>query len=367
MTNRVQHILVTGGAGFVGRNFVRLALDAGYRITVLDKLTYSGHKTSLEDFAADEYFDFIHGGIEQKNEIAQLVSSQNEQKAFDAVINFAAETHVDRSIDDPDIFIQSNVVGVQTLISALMRHQKPTENFRFIQISTDEVFGSADDYDFDENSPYKPNSPYAASKAAADHVVRAAHKTYGFPSIITNCSNNFGPFQFPEKLIPLLIIKALNDELLPVYGDGRQIRDWLFVDDHCKAILKVLQKGRIGETYMIGARNCLENIGVVETICASLDKLSPRQNKKSYTDLISFVADRPGHDRRYAVNPSKIEALLGWAPQTTFEEGLHSTVTWYIENQPWWMEILDKTYHGERLGNLNMLATQHQQKVIPIK
>jgi dTDP-glucose 4,6-dehydratase len=351
-----NHILVTGGAGFIGSNFTRLALSRGYRVTVIDKLTYAGRRASLAGLETDPDFYFLHAGIENQHAVNQFLENLGRKYCLSAVVNFAAETHVDRSIDAPDIFFETNVLGTQRLISTLMRSGNLACDFRFLHVSTDEVYGSADDHDFDETTSYNPNSPYAASKAGADHLVRAAFKTYGFPAIITNCSNNYGPFQFPEKLIPLVITKALGELPVPIYGDGGQIRDWLFVQDHCAAILVAMEKASPGETYVLGANNPMTNLSIVEKICSLLDSFCPRLCKASYHDLITFVADRPGHDRRYAVNSEKFRKKFDWTAETSFEQGPFSTIDWYLANQKWWEAILADSYSLERLGLNNRIA-----------
>ena len=348
-TNNQSHILVTGAAGFIGCNFIRFVLNKNIRVTALDKLTYAGRYRSIVPFLACPKFDFIKCDINNPEMISKISLTRDNEK-FSAVVNFAAETHVDRSISDPELFFETNVMGVQRLILSLMKSKYCTPDFRFIQVSTDEVFGSVEAGSFHENTPYKPNSPYAASKASADHLVRAAFKTYDFPAIITNCSNNFGPFQFPEKLIPLIIINALNESALPVYGDGTQVRDWLYVEDHCSAILSVLERGKVGESYMIGANNRVKNIEMVNMICDLLDQSHPRLFGKSYRDLIMFVRDRPGHDQQYAVNPAKIQNNLGWSPQTKLAAGLKNTISWYLNNQKWWRSIGDNSKQLDRFG-----------------
>lgn len=350
---QLSHILVTGAAGFIGCNFARIALKRNFRVTGLDKLTYAGRQETIKILQQDKKFQFIKGDIADHDWI-ETIQRQGHNIKLSAVVNFAAETHVDRSIETPDLFLETNVLGTQKLIMTLMKSVFCAKDFRFIHISTDEVFGSANTGKFNEMSSYKPNSPYAASKASSDHVVRAAVNTYRFPALITNCSNNFGPFQFPEKLIPLMIIRALNEKELPVYGDGLQVRDWLYVDDHCEAILEVLKKGIVGETYLIGANNQIENITVVEEICNILDELKPRKCNRSYRELISFVVDRPGHDKRYAVNPRKIEQTTGWRASTKFQEGLRKTISWYLDNYDWWSPI----YKGK--DNLNRLGLQQK-------
>ena len=345
-----RHILVTGAAGFIGSNFVRIALDNNYCVTGLDSLTYAGRRSTIDHLKRNEKFRFCKDDIGNKNLISSVLSNGHPTELC-GVINFAAETHVDRSIEGPKLFYDTNVLGTYNLIHSLIKSDICSQDFRFVHISTDEVFGSIREGEFDENSPYKPNSPYAASKAAADHIVRASAYTFNFPAIVTNCSNNFGPFQFPEKLVPITIIRALQNKNLQIFGDGLQVRDWLYVDDHCDAILRVFESGMINETYLIGAGNQKANISIVETICDILQELEPPVGVHSYRELIAFVADRPGHDRRYAVNSSKIKTELGWEPKTSFENGLKQTVRWYLSNTSWWNEIYRETYNLERLGN----------------
>ncbi len=345
-------MLVTGGAGFIGANFVlymreKRPLDA---LVVLDKLTYAGNLENLKRVEGDENFLFVKGDLNDFN----LIDGLFEKNGFDSVVNFAAESHVDRSILGPKTFIETNINGTFTLLEAARKHWGPGNgNKRFLHVSTDEVYGSLGEEGlFTESTPYSPNSPYAASKAASDHLVRAYYHTYGLPSITTNCSNNYGPYQFPEKLIPLMIINALNGKPLPVYGDGRNVRDWLFVHDHCTAIEAALQKGRLGETYNVGARNEWRNIDIVNLVCDTIDELvgaSAESSKKipfsgKRRKLINFVKDRPGHDRRYAIDPSKTEQELGWRPQTAFREGIRNTVKWYIENKSWWERVMSGQY-----------------------
>lgn len=340
-------LLVTGGAGFIGSNFARIARDRGYSVTVLDKLGYAGCRASLAALDRDPEFRFVQGAIEDRDLVERLIADISPV----AIINFAAETHVDRSIDDPEAFVVTNVLAVQRLLSVIRgRRSELPDGFRFVQISTDEVFGVAEESDFTEATPYNPNSPYAASKAAADHLVRAAHKTFGLPVLITNCSNNYGPYQFPEKLIPLMILKALHEKPLPVYGDGLQMRDWLYVDDHCDAILAALENGRVGGTYVVGGRCCIPNIEIVHGLCDRLDSRRPRPGGGSYRDLITHVPDRPGHDRRYAVDPSHIESELGWRAKVDLQSGLDNTIAWYLDNPGWWEPLLSERYSGERLG-----------------
>lgn len=332
-------ILVTGGCGFIGSNFVLDWLAAEKEpIIVLDKLTYAGNLSNLNSAKGDPALTFVKGDI---NDTA-LVSSLFEQYKPRALLNFAAESHVDKSIHNPNSFIQTNIHGTFNLLEIAKKYWLALNNpekstFRFLQISTDEVYGSLnpDEPPFNENTPYSPNNPYSASKAAGDHLVNAYHHTYGLPTLITNCSNNYGPYQFPEKLIPLTLLNALENKSLPIYGDGLNIRDWLYVTDHCSAIRAVLTKGIAGNTYNIGGYNEKTNLEVVQTICEILDKLKPNQNNISYKSLITFIKDRPGHDRRYAINASKIAKELGWKPQESFESGIHKTIIWYLNNLPW--------------------------------
>ncbi len=345
--------LVTGGAGFIGGNFVLEALrQPELRIVNLDKLTYAGNMDTLAALRGNPDHVFVQGDIGDGALVAQLLA----QHRVDAVLNFAAESHVDRSIDGPAAFVHTNVVGTLALLEAARDYWKalPLErqdSFRFLHVSTDEVYGSLGPLGaFTETTPYAPNSPYSASKAASDHLVRAFHHTYGLPTLTTNCSNNYGPYQFPEKLIPLTIQKALAGEPLPVYGDGRNVRDWLYVGDHCAAIQRVLEAGRVGETYNIGGNSERENLQVVRGICALLDARHPLPQGKRREALISFVKDRPGHDRRYAIDAGKIRAQLGWTPTHDFEHGLARTVDWYLDNQPWVRRVLDGSYRMQRLG-----------------
>lgn len=332
-------ILVTGGAGFIGANFVLdwLAVS-NERVVNLDKLTYAGNRESLSSLDADARHVFIAGGIEDE----ALVSTLLRKHAIRAVVNFAAESHVDRSIHGPMAFVETNVCGTVRLLEAVRCYWQKLDaagkrRFRFLHVSTDEVYGTLDSGDppFGEATPYRPNSPYAASKAASDHFARAYRETYGLPVLITNCSNNYGPYHFPEKLIPLLVHNALSLKTLPVYGDGGQVRDWLYVKDHCRALRRVLERGVPGSTYAIGGGSERTNIAVVKAVCALLDELRPRPDGRSYAELIAFVKDRPGHDRRYAVDPAKIGRELGWRPQETFETGLRKTVRWYLDNGAW--------------------------------
>ena len=347
--------LVTGGAGFIGGNFVLEAVAAGHRVVNLDALTYAGNRDTLSALDGDAKHAFVHGDIGDAALVAALLAEHRP----DAVINFAAESHVDRSIDGPAAFVQTNVVGTLTLLEAVRDHWKSLqeqdkENFRFLHVSTDEVYGSLGDTgQFTETTAYAPNSPYSASKAASDHLVRAFHHTYGLPVLTTNCSNNYGPYQFPEKLIPLVIARALAGEPLPVYGDGRNVRDWLYVSDHCAAIRAVLERGRVGETYNVGGDAERENIDVVRTICTLLDERRPRDDGQPRSDQITYVADRPGHDRRYAIDASKLKRELRWAPAHSFEQGIADTVDWYLEHQDWVQRVLDGSYRLERIGGVS--------------
>lgn len=348
----MQTLLVTGGAGFIGSNFVLGAVADGIRVVNLDKLTYAGNLDTLSTLKGDGRHIFIQGDIGDRSLTSRLL---REFKP-DAIVNFAAESHVDRSIDGPAAFVDTNVVGTLSLLESARDYwralDEPTRStFRFLHVSTDEVYGSlGTEGRFTETTPYAPNSPYSASKAASDHLVRAFHHTYGLPTLTTNCSNNYGPYQFPEKLIPLVIQKALHGQQIPVYGDGRNIRDWLYVGDHCSAIRNVLERGRIGETYNVGGDAERENITVVRTICALLDNLQPLAGGSPRESLITFVKDRPGHDRRYAIDSSKLQRELGWKPSKTFETGMAATVDWYLSRQPWVQRVLDGSYSMERLG-----------------
>lgn len=348
----MKTLLVTGGAGFIGANFVLQAIADGYRVVNLDKLTYAGNLGTLASLEGNDNHIFVQGDIGDRALVRGLLASH----APDAILNFAAESHVDRSIDGPAAFVETNVVGTLGLLEEARDYWRGLEGaareaFRFLHVSTDEVYGSLGaEGKFTETTPYAPNSPYSASKAASDHLVRAFHHTYGLPVLTTNCSNNYGPYQFPEKLIPLTIQKALAGESLPVYGDGKNVRDWLFVGDHCSAIHRVLTSGRVGETYNVGGNAEQENLHVVRTICQILDARHPLADGKPRESLITFVRDRPGHDRRYAIDASKLASELGWSPTQTFTSGITATVDWYLANQPWVTSILDGSYRMERLG-----------------
>ena len=341
-------ILVTGAAGFIGSNFVLEWLaQSNEPVVNLDALTYAGNLENLASLEGDNRHIFIKGSIGDFDLVAQLLADHQPR----AIVNFAAESHVDRSIHGPEDFIQTNIVGTFHLLEAVRAYWNGLEgeakaSFRFLHVSTDEVYGSLskDDPAFAETNRYEPNSPYSASKAASDHLVRAYHHTYGLPVLTTNCSNNYGPYHFPEKLIPLVIHNALAGKPLPIYGDGQQIRDWLYVKDHCSAIRRVLEAGQLGETYNIGGWNEKPNLDVVHTLCAILDELSPRADKQPYKTQITYVKDRPGHDRRYAIDASKIERELGWKPAETFETGIKKTVQWYLDNQGWVQNITSGAY-----------------------
>lgn len=342
-------ILITGGAGFIGANFIYAwQAQTNEIIANIDSLTYAGNLYNLENLPNKKNHKFIHADINNYEHIQQIINQYEPR----AIIHFAAESHVDRSISNPHAFINTNVMGTFNLLSASKEYYNSLEEleekqkFRFIHVSTDEVYGSLDSNSpaFTENTPYAPNSPYSASKAASDHLVRSYYHTYGLPCIITHCSNNYGAYQFPEKLIPLIIANALSGKSLPIYGDGLNIRDWLYVEDHCKAIINILEHGKIGDVYNIGGCNEKTNLEVVNTICTILDNLNPRLDKKSYTAQISFVKDRLGHDRRYAIDNSKIQQELNWQPEYTFENGIKKTISWYLENQNWVNNILDGSY-----------------------
>ena len=348
----MKRILITGGLGFIGSALIRhLITHTEHKVLNIDKETYAAMPEALAQIENDENYAFKK---------IDITSDESLKKAFtifkpDAVIHLAAESHVDRSIDSPAEFINTNILGTYNLLQASRdTWSSSSEGKRFLHVTTDEVYGSLKPKDkpFTEENKYYPNSPYAASKASSDHLVAAWHKTYNLPTLVTNCSNNYGPYQFPEKLIPLMIINALNNKPLPLYGRGNQIRDWLYVEDHVLALVKVLEEGTVGETYNIGGCNEKTNLEVVQMICVLLDKLAPDSlnNIGSFQELITFTTDRPGHDQRYAINPSKITQKLNWSPKESFESGIHKTVQWYLNNQQWWSRILDDTYQGQRLG-----------------
>ena len=346
-------IFVTGGAGFIGGNFIlKQVLQEGNEVLNFDKLTYAGNIDTLKSVIGNDKYQFIQGDICQRSTVKNALS----QFQPDVIINFAAESHVDRSIDGPFEFIQTNIVGTAVLLDEANNYYKTLTGemkagFRFLHVSTDEVFGSLGDDDyFTENTAYDPSSPYSASKASSDHLVRAWSRTFGLPILITNCSNNYGPYQFPEKLIPLMILNCLEEKSLPVYGKGDNVRDWLFVEDHCDAIYSVLSSGKLGETYNIGGNNEIQNIDIVKIICEKMDEYSPRKQGGNYEELITYVTDRPGHDFRYAIDASKISNELGWQPKENFETGIEKTIRWYLENREWWQAIQDNTYQQERLG-----------------
>ena len=343
-------ILVTGAAGFIGSNFVLDWLEqCNEPVVNLDLLTYAGNLENLKELEGDPRHQFVRGSIGDRSLVANLLADTKPR----AVINFAAESHVDRSIHGPGEFIQTNIVGTFNLLESVRGYwndlpEDQKAAFRFLHVSTDEVYGSLtkEDPPFSETNQYEPNSPYSASKAASDHLVRAWHHTYGLPVVTTNCSNNYGPYHFPEKLIPLCILNALHGKPLPIYGDGQQIRDWLYVKDHCSAIRRVLEAGKLGETYNVGGWNEKANLDVVHTLCAILDELKPRADGQSYKTQITFVQDRPGHDRRYAIDARKLEKELGWKPQETFETGIHKTVQWYLDNQVWVNNVASGEYRN---------------------
>ncbi len=357
----MESIVVTGGAGFIGSNFVRLALaETPDRVVVVDKLTYSGHRASLADVEKNPRFTFVEADIADRDAMRAAIAAHRPR----AVLNFAAETHVDRSIDGPGAFVRTNINGTYELLEASRAHvaalaPAAREAFRFLHVSTDEVYGTLGETGlFSEETPYAPNSPYAASKAAADHLVRAWRETYGLATLLTNCSNNYGPYQFPEKLIPLMILTALEGKPLPIYGDGGNVRDWLHVEDHCRGILLVLEKGAPGSKYNIGGGNERTNLQIVDALCAALERERPGERNpnlsskgiRAYEKLKTFVPDRPGHDRRYAIDARKIREELGWRPSYSFEEGLLRTVRWYLANQAWCETVQSGNYRRERLG-----------------
>ena len=351
-----QRVLVTGGAGFIGSAVVRhLIQETECTVINVDKLTYAGNLESLLDVSDSPRYHFEQVDICNASELKRIFVTYKP----DLVMHLAAESHVDRSIDGPAEFIQTNIVGTFTLLEAVREYwhalpENKRKDFRFHHISTDEVYGDLDGVDalFTENTPYDPSSPYSASKAGSDHLVRAWHRTYGLPVVVTNCSNNYGPYHFPEKLIPLMILNALEGKLLPVYGDGQQVRDWLYVEDHACALVRVATQGKIGQTYNIGGHNEKTNLEVVHATCDLLEEFVPgkKNNVTNYSDLISFVDDRPGHDLRYAIDASKLAKELGWKPKETFETGMRKTVLWYLEHESWWKRVQDGSYQGERLG-----------------
>ncbi|MCX7543827.1 dTDP-glucose 4,6-dehydratase [Marinicella gelatinilytica] len=343
--------LVTGGAGFIGGNFVlRQVLQHNRFIVNLDKLTYAGNLDTLAAVADDQRHHWVQGDIQDQSLVTQLL----KQHKPEVVVHFAAESHVDRSIEGPQAFIDTNIMGTFHLLQAVLAYyqsltDKQQQAFKFLHVSTDEVYGSLGDTGlFTESTAYAPNSPYSASKAASDHLVRAYHHTYGLPVLTTNCSNNYGPYQFPEKLIPLMIDKALTGQDLPIYGDGKNVRDWLYVEDHCRAIETVIEQGRLGEVYNVGGNEEWQNIDIVHAVCDCLDRLRPAS--QSYKEQITFVKDRPGHDKRYAIDSSKLQNELNWKPKETFESGLEKTIQWYLDNQNWVERVKDGSYQGQRLG-----------------
>jgi dTDP-glucose 4,6-dehydratase len=349
----MKTILVTGGAGFIGGNFVlQMLTESDARIINLDKLTYAGNLDTLASVQGSPRHLFVEGDIGDRKLIARLLRDYE----VDAIVNFAAESHVDRSIDGPAAFIETNIVGTFNLLDGARAYwnglaEPAKAAFRFLHVSTDEVYGSLGPTGaFTETTPYAPNSPYSASKAASDHLVRAWHHTYGLPVLTTNCSNNYGPYQFPEKLIPLMIAKARAGEPLPIYGDGGNVRDWLYVTDHCRAIARVLEAGKPGEVYNVGGNSEKTNLEVVDTLCALLDEALPDSPHRPHARLKQFVADRPGHDRRYAIDATKLKRELGWEPQESFETGLRRTLAWYLDNQAWVQRVMDGSYRGQRLG-----------------
>lgn len=349
-TNTTQNIIVTGGAGFIGSALVRFLLaETQHNVLTLDKLTYAGNLASIEECMNKPRHTFVQADICDRDAVENIFKSFKPS----AIMHLAAESHVDRSIDGPGEFLQTNIIGTYILLEACRKYIADGNEIKFQHISTDEVFGDLEPQDlaFTEETPYDPRSPYSASKASSDHLVRAWANTYKIPSVITNCSNNYGPYHFPEKMIPLMILNALDEKPLPVYGDGKQVRDWLYVEDHVKALYSVLLAGESGQTYAVGGINEKTNLEVVHTICDSLDNKQPRKCGKSYRELITFVTDRPGHDRRYAINPSKIQNQLGWQPEETFESGIAKTIDWFLQNRKGWCNnVLDGNYNLQRLG-----------------
>jgi dTDP-glucose 4,6-dehydratase len=345
-------LLITGGAGFIGSAVARRAISQGCQVVNVDVLTYAANLDNVAEVAGQPGYAFEQADIRDGEAMAAVI----ERHQPDAIVHVAAETHNDRAIENPLLFVQTNIVGTAVLLEAARAYWSALSGarraaFRFIHVSTDEVFGALEDEGaFDETSPYDPNSPYSASKAAADHLVRAWARTFGLPVALTNCANNYGPFQFPEKLIPTVVSRALEGRSIPVYGQGQQVRDWLHVDDHADAILTVLDKGRLGETYLIGGKGTRRNIDLVKTLCAHLDRISPANHP--YADAITFVEDRPGHDWRYAIDASKIRRELGWTPKVELDQGLEDVVRWYVENQEWWRRLRERGFSSERLGLL---------------
>ncbi|NOZ08925.1 MAG: dTDP-glucose 4,6-dehydratase [FCB group bacterium] len=346
-------ILVTGGAGFIGSNFILKQIrETQNTLLNFDKLTYAGNLETLSSVENNPRYGFIHGDVADGNKLKEVLKEFQPE----AILHFAAESHVDRSIDGPAEFIRTNIQGTFTLLETVREYYdklepKSRDKFRLLHVSTDEVYGSLGEQGyFTESTAYAPRSPYSASKAASDHLVRAWHHTYRLPVLITNCSNNYGPYQFPEKLIPLMILNCLSQKPLPVYGKGANIRDWLYVEDHCAALYRVLEKGRIGETYNIGGNTEKTNLEVVRSICRILDRLRPSPELGSYSELITFVQDRPGHDLRYAIDASRIRTELGWEPAESFETGMEKTINWYLENRSWWRNIQERKYQQQRLG-----------------
>ncbi len=342
-------LLITGGCGFIGTNFILNKINIDNNIIFnIDKITYAGNESNLIHLKNNENYKFYKADINDQNLLDDILFRFQP----DVIVNFAAESHVDRSIDDSTDFIKTNVLGTFSLLNSSLKYfRSENKEFKFIHVSTDEVFGSlGPSGKFDENTPYSPRSPYSASKASSDHLVRAWNSTYNLPTIITNCSNNFGPYQFPEKLIPLMIINCISEKKLPVYGNGKNVRDWLYVHDHCDAIYDVIKFGKIGETYLIGGNNELENIEIVKMICSIMDEKIPRPNGNAYSELINFVDDRPGHDERYAINFNKIQTDLKWQPKEDFRLALNKTIDWYLENEGWWRKIQKNNYNQERLG-----------------
>ncbi len=355
-----RRLLITGGAGFIGSNFVHYWCQnyPDDRVVVLDALTYAGNIANLAGLEKQENIRFVQGNICDRSLLDQLLATEN----IDTIAHFAAESHVDRSILGPGAFVETNVVGTYTLLEAFRQHWQANnipKNYRFLHVSTDEVYGSLNPNDppFNETTPYAPNSPYSASKAGSDHLVRAYHHTYGLPTIITNCSNNYGPYQFPEKLIPLMCINTLIGKELPVYGDGKNVRDWLYVGDHCSALDVVIHRGIPGETYNIGGNNEVENINLVQMLCQLMDELAPNLPVRPAAKLITFVKDRLGHDRRYAIDATKIQTQLGWTPSVTVAEGLRLTVAWYLSHEKWWKPLLSQDYQAYYQKNYSYVNT----------